>query len=62
MVLSKAGTQTLAVTAEKWSDSAHRFLKLCVNAGNIDACYALGMVRFRETFEIFVSIFVKSNF
>ncbi|KAG2280896.1 hypothetical protein Bca52824_052116 [Brassica carinata] len=46
MVLSRAGTQTLAVTAEKWSDSAHRFLKLCVNAGNIDACYALGMIRF----------------
>ncbi|CDY16365.1 BnaA02g11690D [Brassica napus] len=46
LVLSRAGTQTLAVTAEKWSDSAHRFLKLCVNAGNIDACYALGMIRF----------------
>ncbi|KAJ0243048.1 F-box protein [Hirschfeldia incana] len=46
LVLSRAGPQTLAVTAEKWSDSAHRFLKLCVNAGNIDACYALGMIRF----------------
>ncbi|KAJ4909976.1 F-box protein [Raphanus sativus] len=46
LVLSRAGTQTLAVTAEKWSDSAHRFLKLCVNAGNIDACYVLGMIRF----------------
>ncbi|XP_010442161.1 PREDICTED: F-box protein At5g50450-like [Camelina sativa] len=46
LVLSKAGTQTLAVTAEKWSDSAHAFLKLCANAGNADACYALGMIRF----------------
>ncbi|KAG2312488.1 hypothetical protein Bca4012_027036 [Brassica carinata] len=46
LVLSRAGAQTLAVTAEKWSDSAHRFLKLCVNAGNVDACYALGMIRF----------------
>ncbi|EFH38622.1 zinc finger family protein [Arabidopsis lyrata subsp. lyrata] len=46
LVLSKAGTQTLAVTAEKWSDSSHKFLKLCVNAGNIDASYALGMIRF----------------
>ncbi|VVB13434.1 unnamed protein product [Arabis nemorensis] len=46
LVLSRAGTHTLAVTADKWSDSAHRFLKLCVSAGNIDACYALGMIRF----------------
>ncbi|CAA0408905.1 Zinc finger MYND-type [Arabidopsis suecica] len=46
LVLSKAGTQTLAVTAEKWSDSSHKFLKLCVNAGNIDASYSLGMIRF----------------
>ncbi|XP_024011551.1 F-box protein At5g50450 isoform X1 [Eutrema salsugineum] len=46
LVLSRAGTQTLAVTAAKWSDSAHKFLRLCVNAGNIDACYALGMIRF----------------
>uniref|UniRef100_A0A1J3G817 F-box protein n=1 Tax=Noccaea caerulescens TaxID=107243 RepID=A0A1J3G817_NOCCA len=46
LVLSRAGTQTLAVTAEKWSDSAHKFLKRCVNAGNIDACFALGMIRF----------------
>ncbi|KFK26699.1 hypothetical protein AALP_AA8G281800 [Arabis alpina] len=46
LVLSRAGTHTLAVTPDKWSDSAHKFLKLCVNAGNIDACYALGMIRF----------------
>ncbi|KAL1208303.1 F-box protein [Cardamine amara subsp. amara] len=46
LVLSKAGTHTLAVTLEKWSDSSHKFLKLCVNAGNINACYALGMIRF----------------
>ncbi|CAH8305993.1 unnamed protein product [Eruca vesicaria subsp. sativa] len=46
LVLSRVGTQTLAVTAEKWSVSSHRFLKLCVNAGNVDACYTLGMIRF----------------
>ncbi|CAH2070657.1 unnamed protein product [Thlaspi arvense] len=46
LVLSRAGTHALAVTAENWSDSAHKFLRRCVNAGNIDACYALGMIRF----------------
>ncbi|XP_044484740.1 F-box protein At5g50450 [Mangifera indica] len=45
-VLSKAGTNTLAIRAKNWSDSAHRFLKLCINAGNTDAAYALGMIRF----------------
>jgi len=60
LVLSKAGTQTLAVTAEKWSDSSHKFLKLCVNAGNIDASYSLGMVRSQSSnspFRFFVSFF-----
>ncbi|XP_010536625.1 PREDICTED: F-box protein At5g50450 [Tarenaya hassleriana] len=46
LVLSRAGPETLAVTAKKWSESSHRFLKLCVNSGNIDACYSLGMIRF----------------
>ncbi|CAN8302466.1 unnamed protein product [Cochlearia groenlandica] len=46
LVLAKANTQSLAVTAAKWSDSSHSFLKLCVKAGNTDACYALGMIRF----------------
>ncbi|EOA13700.1 hypothetical protein CARUB_v10026771mg [Capsella rubella] len=46
LVLSKAGTRTVAVTAENWSDSSQRFLKLCSNAGSADACYALGMIRF----------------
>ncbi|XP_022737006.1 F-box protein At1g67340 [Durio zibethinus] len=46
LVLSKAGPKALAVKARNWSDSAHRFLKHCVNAGNIEACYTLGMIRF----------------
>ncbi|OMO84086.1 hypothetical protein CCACVL1_11004 [Corchorus capsularis] len=45
-VLSKAGSKSLAVKATNWSDSAHRFLKNCINAGNIEACYTLGMIRF----------------
>ncbi|EEF51788.1 F-box protein At1g67340 [Ricinus communis] len=46
VVLSKAGPQTFAVKAKNWSDSAHRFLKLCINAGNTEASYTLGMIRF----------------
>ncbi|PON72159.1 Eukaryotic elongation factor 2 kinase [Trema orientale] len=46
LVLSKAGPKTLAVRAEKWTESAHRFLKQCANSGNPEACYTLGMIRF----------------
>lgn len=46
LVLHKAGPNTLAVRAKNWSDSAHRFLKYCVNSGNIEASYILGMIRF----------------
>ncbi|KDO52674.1 hypothetical protein CISIN_1g018965mg [Citrus sinensis] len=45
-VLSQAGPKALAVKAKNWSDSAHRFLKRCVFAGNLEACYTLGMIRF----------------
>uniref|UniRef100_A0A2P2QN35 MYND-type domain-containing protein n=1 Tax=Rhizophora mucronata TaxID=61149 RepID=A0A2P2QN35_RHIMU len=46
LVLSEAGAKTFAIKANNWSDSAHRFLKRCVNAGNIEATYTLGMIRF----------------
>ncbi|XP_022776195.1 F-box protein At1g67340-like [Durio zibethinus] len=46
LVLSKAGPKALAVKARNWSDSAHCFLKHCVAAGNAEACYTLGMIRF----------------
>ncbi|XP_047319002.1 F-box protein At1g67340-like [Impatiens glandulifera] len=46
MVLSKASTNILAVKPNNWSDSAHRFLKLCADSGNIEASYILGMIRF----------------
>ncbi|KAK9117552.1 hypothetical protein Sjap_016499 [Stephania japonica] len=46
LVLSKASPKALAVRPKSWSDSAHRFLKLCVDAGNIEASYTLGMIRF----------------
>ncbi|XXG78480.1 hypothetical protein AAC387_Pa08g2420 [Persea americana] len=46
LVLGKVSPKALAVRAKKWSESAHRFLKLCAEAGNIEACYTLGMIRF----------------
>lgn len=46
IVLSKASQKMLAVKAQNWSESTHRFLKLCADAGNVEACYILGMIRF----------------
>ncbi|KAL1289797.1 hypothetical protein HN51_058175 [Arachis hypogaea] len=46
MVLSKASQKTFSVKARSWSESSHRFLKRCADAGNIEACYTLGMIRF----------------
>lgn len=63
MVLSKASSKTFAVKAEKWSDSAHRFLKQCVNSGNAEACYTLGMVSLKLLllllFKCFILIFTN---
>jgi hypothetical protein len=44
LVLSKASPRTFAIRAKNWSDSAQRFLKICAEAGNVEACYTLGMV------------------
>lgn len=44
MVLSKASPNAFAVRAHAWCDSAHRFLKLFADAGNVEASYTLGMV------------------
>uniref|UniRef100_A0A453BUY3 F-box domain-containing protein n=1 Tax=Aegilops tauschii subsp. strangulata TaxID=200361 RepID=A0A453BUY3_AEGTS len=44
VVLAKVSPRCLAVRAKSWSDSAHRFLQRCADAGNLDACYLLGMV------------------
>ncbi|KAK7282041.1 hypothetical protein RIF29_10531 [Crotalaria pallida] len=46
MVLSKAGPKVFAIKATNWSEYVHRFLKQCVNSGNLDASYTLGMIRF----------------
>ncbi|XP_065875298.1 F-box protein At1g67340 [Euphorbia lathyris] len=46
LVLSKASQKIFQIQAKNWSDSAHRFLKQCADAGNVEACYTLGMIRF----------------
>ncbi|KAJ4757655.1 HCP-like superfamily protein with MYND-type zinc finger [Rhynchospora pubera] len=45
-VLSKASVRSLSVRPEVWSDSAHCFMKMCAEAGNLEACYILGMIYF----------------
>ncbi|KAJ0972499.1 hypothetical protein J5N97_020458 [Dioscorea zingiberensis] len=46
MVLAKASAKSLAIRAKNWCESAHRFLKLCADSGNLEACYTLGMIKF----------------
>ncbi|CAI9093200.1 OLC1v1028640C1 [Oldenlandia corymbosa var. corymbosa] len=46
LVLSKSSQKMLTVKADKWSEYAHQFLKLCVDSGNVEASYILGMIRF----------------
>ncbi|CAD6261158.1 unnamed protein product [Miscanthus lutarioriparius] len=46
LVLARASPRCLAVRAKAWSDDAHRFLQRCADAGNLEACYLLGMIRF----------------
>lgn len=48
MVFAKASPASLAVKAAAWSEPVQRFLKRCADAGNLEACYILGMVRLNE--------------
>lgn len=45
-VLSQASMAALTVKASKWNEESDKFLKLCADAGNREACYMLGMIRF----------------
>lgn len=45
-VLAHASAGVLAVKASKWSEGAHLFMKSCADAGNLEACYTLGMIQF----------------
>ncbi|CAA0321164.1 unnamed protein product [Arabidopsis thaliana] len=46
IVLSRLSPKAIAVKANNWSEYSHRFLKRCVDAGSLEACYTLGMIRF----------------
>lgn len=46
LVLARAGASAFDISAERWSESADRFLRSCVAAGNVEAFYTLGMIRF----------------
>lgn len=46
LVLSKASPRTFSIRAKNWCESAQKFLKQCAEAGNVEACYTLGMIRF----------------
>lgn len=46
MVLSKISAKGICLRTRSWSESAHRFLKRCADAGSLEACYTLGMIRF----------------
>lgn len=45
-VLAKAAIPAFAGKASAWSEGAQRFLTRCSEAGNMEACYTLGMIRF----------------
>ncbi|MCO5591689.1 hypothetical protein L7F22_045680 [Adiantum nelumboides] len=46
MVLSKASEGALTVKASKWCDAASSYLSTCAEAGNSEARFTLGMIRF----------------
>ncbi|RLN27506.1 F-box protein [Panicum miliaceum] len=48
VVFARVSTWCLAVRAKAWSDDAHRMRQRCADAGNLEACYLLGMVKIRE--------------
>ncbi|MFS8000544.1 putative Zinc finger, MYND-type [Helianthus anomalus] len=51
LVLSQSCSKVFAVRAKNWCNEAHQFLKLCVNAGNKEAYYTLGMVSINTVFQ-----------
>uniref|UniRef100_A0A7N0ZQW9 MYND-type domain-containing protein n=1 Tax=Kalanchoe fedtschenkoi TaxID=63787 RepID=A0A7N0ZQW9_KALFE len=45
-VLRELSGNAMAVKARSWSEISHRFLRKCVQAGNVEGHYLLGMIRF----------------
>ncbi|XP_057948241.1 F-box protein At1g67340-like [Malania oleifera] len=46
LVLRGAGLKAFDINAGNWSASADWFLEQCASAGNVEAVYTLGMIRF----------------
>ncbi|PKA62059.1 F-box protein [Apostasia shenzhenica] len=46
LVLSRLSARGTGVRAKNWTESAHRFLKRCADAGSLESCYTLGMIQF----------------
>jgi hypothetical protein len=44
LVLANASRKAICVRAKNWCESSHKFLSRCADAGNLEACYFLGMV------------------
>lgn len=55
----------LAVKAQNWSESAQRFLKQCADAGNVEACYTLGMVSIYISYHLvnyyYIYLYIYNN-
>ncbi|KAI4368494.1 hypothetical protein MLD38_017046 [Melastoma candidum] len=45
-VLAHASLRVFDIGIHQWCESAHRFFNHCVEAGNAEACYSLGMIQF----------------
>lgn len=48
LVLANASRKSMCVRAKNWCESSHKFLSRCADAGNLEACYFLGMVSIPE--------------
>ncbi|KAJ3671877.1 hypothetical protein LUZ60_007956 [Juncus effusus] len=46
LVLANASAASIRVRAKSWSESTQHFLTRCADAGNVEACYFLGMIQF----------------
>lgn len=46
IVLASASVAAMTVRASQWCHGASSFLASCAEAGNVEACYTLGMIKF----------------
>ncbi|KAG6473767.1 F-box protein At5g50450-like [Zingiber officinale] len=45
-VLKKAALESISIGVKNWSQPTHKFLEMCADAGNLEACYLIGMIEF----------------